>query len=101
MSQQLTRGISEFVEELVKRFSAGEVFDNPKLKRLADQFFGGTRIEGVYTPRDAYDTLETAVNKFLFETMAHTFIGTDKALPKLRALLARLPTQTARTVEQT
>jgi hypothetical protein len=101
MSQQLMKGIPELVEELIKRLSRGESFDNPRLKRLADQFFGGTRINGVYTSRDAYDAAETAVNKFLLETVAPQLKGMDRALPELRALLARLPTQTARTTEQT
>src|SRR5258708_4695926 len=101
MGDQPIQGFHAFINEIRKRLSAGESFDNPKLTRLADQFFGGTRIKGVYTPRDAYDALETAVNKFLLETIAQKLSGTNPALPELRALLARLPTQTARTTEQT
>ncbi len=97
----LIDGTPELVHELAQRLKAGESFDNMKLKRLADKFFGGVRTGGVYTPRDSYDAMETAVNKFLLETLA-----TKPALPvletltELRTLLSRLPTQTARTVEQ-
>jgi hypothetical protein len=35
------------------------------VKRIAAQIFGGTRAEGVYTSRDAYDAQETAANLHL------------------------------------
>lgn len=97
----LIDGTPELVHELAQRLKAGESFDNIKLKRLADKFFGGIRSRGVYTPRDSYDAMETAVSKFLLETLA-----TKPALPvletlmELRTLLSRLPAQTARTTEQ-
>ena len=47
----------------------GESFDNKRLRELSNQFLGGTRAQGVWTPRDAYDALETAVNKFVLDTM--------------------------------
>jgi hypothetical protein len=52
--------------------------------------------------RDAYDALEVAVNRFLLESKARTFMQADaEVFPSLRALMEQLPTQTDRTVEQT
>ncbi|HET8887576.1 MAG TPA: strawberry notch family protein [Candidatus Angelobacter sp.] len=72
-----------------------------KLKRLADKFFGGVPAGGIYTSRDSYDALETAVNKFLLETMASKpACSIQEKLSELRTLLSRLPGQTSRTSEQ-
>ncbi|MGA9771723.1 MAG: hypothetical protein WBV94_22020 [Blastocatellia bacterium] len=54
MSEQLIKGTHELISELIKRLSDGESFDNTKLTELADSIYGGTRAEGVYSPRDAY-----------------------------------------------
>src|SRR3977135_701392 len=62
---ELVTGTHELVAELLERLSAGESFDNPKLTEIADKNFGGTRAQGRYTSRDAYDALEIAVNKYL------------------------------------
>ncbi|MGC2742045.1 MAG: strawberry notch family protein, partial [Candidatus Angelobacter sp.] len=102
MNQDLLPGTHELIRELMQRLVRGESFDNPKLRRLAEQSFGGTRAQGVYSPRDAYDALETAVNEYLRENLAPALLENDaEALPKLRALVDRLPTQTDRTLEQT
>src|SRR5580765_6548863 len=94
-------GTQELVQELVHRLKAGESFDNMKLKRLADKFFGGIRAKGIYTSRDSYDALETAVNKYLLETMtAKAALPVPATLKELRQLLSRLPAQTSRTTEQ-
>jgi hypothetical protein len=101
MSNHLIRGTEELVQELVQRLRAGESFANLKLKRLADNFFGGVRARGTYTSRDSYDALETAVNKFLLETMASKpGCPIQETLTELRMLLDRLPAQTSRTTEQ-
>lgn len=101
MSNQLIPGMQELVHELVRRLQAGESFDNMKLKRLADKFFGGVPAGGIYTSRDSYDALETAVNKFLLETMASKpACSIQEKLSELRTLLSRLPGQTSRTSEQ-
>jgi hypothetical protein len=96
--------IHELVVELEERIEDGEPFDNPKLTRTADRIFGGTRAEGRYTSREAYDALEIAVNNYLLEKHAHELMQMDvcDALSSvLRPLLQRLPTQTDRTLEQT
>jgi hypothetical protein len=59
---ELVAGTYELVAELQERLHAGESFDNPKLTEIADRSFSGTRAQGKYTSRDAYDALEIAVN---------------------------------------
>jgi hypothetical protein len=96
--------IHELVVELEERIEDGEPFDNPKLTRTADRIFGGTRAEGRYTSRDAYDAIEIAVNNFLLEKHARQLMQMDvcDALSSvLRPLMQRLPRQSDRTLEQT
>lgn len=95
--------IHELLVELEERIEDGEPFDNPKLTRTADRIFGGTRAEGRYTSRDAYDALEVAVNNYLLEKHARELMQMDvcDALASvLRPLLQRLPTQSDRMLEQ-
>jgi len=71
----------------------GEPFDNPKLTKTADRVFEGTRAQGKYTPRDAYDALEIAVNNYLLEKHARELMQMDvtAALASvLRPLMTRL-----------
>jgi hypothetical protein len=85
MSAQNPSGLHALVNELGKRLTLGESLDNRQLRELSNQFLGGTRAQGAWTPRDAYDALETAVNKFLFDTMAGELITTEsEALAKRR-----------------
>jgi hypothetical protein len=101
MNPHLIQGTKELVCDLIQRLGAGESFDNARLKRLADQFFDGSRASGVYTVRDAYDSLETAVNGFLLGSAGtKPRQGSSDMLADLRSLLDRLPPQTARTAEQ-
>jgi predicted RNA methylase len=96
--------IHELITELEERIEDGELFDNPKLTRTADRVFGTTRAQGRYTPRDAYDAVEIAVNNYLLERHARELMQMDvsEALASvLRPLMKRLPLQTDRTVEQT
>lgn len=102
MSAELRAGTHTLVEEFAKRLASGESFDNPKLFQIADEVFGGSRAQGVYTPRDAYDALETAVNKHLLESHAQALLHVDaEAFASLSDLTDRLATQTDRTLEQT
>jgi predicted RNA methylase len=96
--------IHELAAELEERIGNGEPFDNPKLTRTADRIFGGTRAQGKYAVRDAYDALEAAVNHYLLENHARELMQIDvcDALTSvLRPLLQRLPRQSDRTLEQT
>src|SRR6266536_3148726 len=95
--------IHELIAELEERIEDGEPFDNPKLTRTADRLFEGTRAQGKYTPRDAYDAVEIAVNNHLSEKHARELMQMDlsEALASvLRPLMKRLPRQCDRTLEQ-
>ena len=99
----LVCNIHELIAELEERIEDGEPFDNPKLTRTADRVFEGTRAQGKYTPRDAYDALEIAVNNLLLEKHARELMQMDvsEALASvLRPLMKRLPRQCDRTLEQ-
>jgi P-loop containing NTP hydrolase pore-1/C-terminal domain on Strawberry notch homologue len=99
----LVCNIHELIIELEERIEDGEPFDNPKLTRTAERVFGGTRGQGKYTPRDAYDGVEIAVNNYLLEKHARELMEMDvtEALASvLRPLMQRLPRQTDRTLEQ-
>src|SRR5207244_13373590 len=90
----LACNIHELITELEERIEDGEPFDNPKLTRAADCVFDGTRAQGKYTPRDAYDALEIAVNNHLSEKHARELMQMDvsEALASvLRPLVKRLP----------
>src|SRR5689334_2948307 len=96
--------IHKLATELEERIGNGEPFDNPKLTKTADRIFGGTRAQGKYAARDAYDALEAAVNNYLLEQHARQLMQMDvcDALASvLRPLLQRLPRQWDRTLEQT
>jgi predicted RNA methylase len=96
--------IHELIVELEERIEDGEQFDNPKLTRIAERHFDGTRAEGRYTARDAYDALEIAVNNYPLEKHARELMQMDVAdalASVLRPLLQRLPRQGDRTLEQT
>jgi predicted RNA methylase len=99
----LVCNIHELVAELEERIEDGEPFDNPKLTRTAERVFGGSRAQERYTPRDAYDAVEIAVNNFLLEKHAAELMQmdvTEALVSVLRPLMQRLPRQTDRTLEQ-
>ena len=94
---------TSLIAELEERIEDGEPFDNPKLTQTADRVFEGTRAQGKYAPRDAYDALEIAVNNYLIEKHARELMQMDlsEALASvLRPLMKRLPRQCDRTLEQ-
>ncbi len=92
----LVCNIHELIAELEERIEDGEPFDNPKLTRTADRVFGGTRAQGRYTSRDAYDSIEIAVNNYLLEKHARKLMQMDVSeavASVLRPLMQRLPRQ--------
>lgn len=103
-SGALLPGTFELISELQGRLLRGESFNNPKLTEVASAHFGGTRMEGKYSPKDAYDALEVAVNRLLLEGDAQPLMGMrDPALGLNRVLiplLKQLPRQDDRTLEQ-
>jgi hypothetical protein len=89
------------------RLKQGTKLEWRELFAMADGAYGGTQAEGIYTPKDAYDALEIALNQYLPTVI-------DVAYPRSKASLAEakadltvllkivdlLPTQTKRTEEQ-
>lgn len=100
----LVAGTFSLIDEIQSRLKAGESLNNPLLTEMADRHFGGSRTTGRYTPRDAYDALEVAVNRLLLTGNANDLMsmGASDALTNhLRPLVGQLPTQADRTAEQT
>src|SRR5947209_3893231 len=99
----LVCNIHELIAELEERIEDGEPFDNPKLTRTANCVFEGTRAQGKYTPREAYDAVEIAVNNYLLERHARELMQmdvSDALTSVLHPLMKRLPRQCDRTLEQ-
>lgn len=69
------------LKEIELRLRSGGAFTNPKLTKLAISILGGTRLEGVFTSKDAYDALEVAVNRHLLKRYAIALM--QMAEPKL------------------
>lgn len=94
--------MNELITFLKERLKEGASFDNPRLTAAANRFFGGTRGEGRFDPRTAYDAVEAAVHWLLLETYAdHLWRSpVTEALDFLQELAARLPTQSDRTQAQ-
>ena len=93
-------GVNErLIDRLTDHLKGGKGFKNTReLLDIADDVHGGTVAEGKYTTREAYDALETALNKHIEETGIK---GDPKeTIKKLNELTTRLPTQTIRTEKQ-
>lgn len=99
----LAPGAINLIGDLKTRLEARETINNPKLTELAAYHLGGSRAQGVYSSRDAYDLMEAAVNLHLSEDHAARLQSANfaEAISELRELTARLPRQTDRTHEQT
>jgi hypothetical protein len=94
--------LHQLVFHLRDELKAGKSFDNPRLSKAAERFFGGGRGGGYYTPRDAYDAMEAALNLWLLEGKADELVvsPTDESVEELRRITNRLATQSDRTQEQ-
>lgn len=100
-STTLVPGTRALIDTIKGRIAGAGIKDNPTLTKLADEHFAGTRAEGRYDAKDAYDALETAVNEYLAGN-ARSLMEAEprEALKTLRGLMKRLPRQTDRTDEQ-
>ncbi len=99
-------GHNKLVDSLYDRFDTdASAMDWRELFGYADAAYNGTQAEGAYTPKDAYDALEVAVNKTLLYTdFAEDHINNDveeaqQALDNINEMLILLPTQSKRTEE--
>jgi hypothetical protein len=94
---------AQIAEKVRQRLAVGHSFDWRVLFGWADEAHGGTQGEGKYTPKDAYDAMEAGVNLYLKQQVYNPNADRETALMAVAALdrvLAMLPTQTKRTVEQ-
>lgn len=67
-SRELIPGTPALVEEIVARLRAGESFNNPSYTELVNAALGGSRMQGTFSSKYAYDVLETAVNRLVLTT---------------------------------
>jgi hypothetical protein len=87
------------VNKLSEHLKSGKSFKNTReLLDIADEVYGGTVAEGKYGIRDAYDALETAMNKHLEQSGLPD--DPKEAIKFLNEQQQKLPTQTVRTQEQ-
>ena len=90
------------VEAVYQILKAGEAIgNNAAFDKIAEQAYGSARTSGEWNIRQAYDALETGVNKYLIEDGKRLMdMEPEQALGDIRKILAKLPTQAARTKEQ-
>jgi P-loop containing NTP hydrolase pore-1/C-terminal domain on Strawberry notch homologue len=101
-SGELRQGTRALIDAVAEKLEKGEeIGDNRAFTAMAVAAFGGTRGQGRYTPKDAYDALEAGVNTWLGRHGARLLeLDPKAALTELRALMDKLPRQTDRTEEQ-
>jgi len=87
----------KIAESVLGYIKSGQSFSSDKLFDIADKAFGGTMAEGKYTVKDAYDSMELAVNQYILETGVKG--SAIENIKKYQDMLSKLPTQTKRTVE--
>ena len=96
------REMVQLADDVYTHIEEGKgVPNNRGLTTLANAAFGGTRGEGKYTPKDAYDALELGVNRWIKDNGARLMAQSNghEVLAELRELLTKLPRQTDRTQE--
>lgn len=94
--------IATLAEAVADQLETDEgIKNNAALRELANEAFMGTRAEGAWSPRDAYDALEMGVSRYLQRHKEILRGKPEVVLGRLREIMQRLPTQTDRTREQT
>ncbi|MBI5683559.1 MAG: strawberry notch family protein [Verrucomicrobia bacterium] len=78
----------------------GEKLDNAGLLKMAEQAFGGTRGQGTFTPRDAYDAMEAGLNRYIEQSGIVDFSDPAGTLKRLLEVTDRLARQDDRTKGQ-
>jgi hypothetical protein len=95
-------GATSLAQAVYEKLSKGESLGNvTEFNKLAEQHFGSSRVSGQWTPKDAFDAMETGVNKYL-EVFGQTLMSQDAiaGLGRLRELMPKLTSQGVRTEEQ-
>lgn len=104
--EQLAVDIADTLRERAHRAGGGtKIISSNELFEMANRVYGGTRAEGAYTSRDAYDAMEAAVNLHLRRRSDLAPTGdAGIAAGNVRAVddvISALPSQTRRSEEQT
>lgn len=96
---------SKLADWIYEKLAAKQAISWQELFAEGDKQFGGTQANGAYTPKDAYDAVELAINRYvienktadprLMEKLGIAKIGMDR----LENILSLVPTQTKRTAE--
>ncbi|WP_070988492.1 strawberry notch-like NTP hydrolase domain-containing protein [Halofilum ochraceum] len=105
-SEQLATDIAAMLPNRVGRAATGmKAIGSTELFEMANRTYGGTRAEGAYTSRDAYDALETGVNLYLRGRDDLAPDGNAEAaaenIRQIDAIIQALPSQTRRSEGQT
>lgn len=94
---QVVEGVKDFLDKSSAPLTSGKLFE------IANEVYGGTQAKGSYTPTQAYDAMEAAVNKVIQENnilspdVSPTPVSSIELLDKLAD---RLPTQSKRSEER-
>ena len=94
-----TNLVNDYLQLIKTHHGSSERIPNTRrILDLADKAHGGTIAEGKYGIRDAYDALETAMNKYVEESGFGE--SPKETIKKLNTAIKVLPTQTVRTEDQ-
>lgn len=90
---------------VVSLFQSGKRFRSEDLFEVVGAAVGGTLANGDFSPRDAYDAMEYALNRALSQGLFGSVFASNRdelhaLVTRLDAVLSLLPTQTRRTHEQ-
>lgn len=100
---------SRIADKILNEYlETGAVLDSKALVEIAREIYGGTLAEGAFSIKDATDSLELAVNRYILSEMqkdilkyngktAESAVG---GIEWAESVLQRIPTQTKRTEEQ-
>lgn len=91
--------VDNYYRLIKDHYTLGKKIPNTRfILDIADKAYGGTVGEGKYGIRDAYDALETAMNKYV--QGMNLSVDPREAIKQLNDVIKVLPTQTVRTEDQ-
>ena len=92
-------GVFNLADRVKTWLDGNEPMDGKQLFGLAQNAFGGSMAGGKYSPQDAYEGLELAVNKIVVDK-GYNGNNPAAAVYELEKLTDRLPTQTSRDADK-
>ena len=96
---ELATSLEPLIGEALKQ---GKTITNPQLFKAADKVFGGTVGEDAYSPQDAYNAVELAVNRLISRANydAPTVDAATAHVRNIEKINAILPVQSRRTADK-